>query len=306
MQVAVIGLGDIAKKGYLPVLTACEEVELLFMSRSPETVRSLQDQYRVAHGTTNLEDVLRARPKAAFVLSPAETHFEIAHALLKGGIDVFLEKPATQHSEQTQQLAQLAEQHSRILMVGFNRRYAPLHRQARDLWGSHTTSIALFQKYRSDASHPSLLHQFTEDTIHQIDMLRYFCGEGEVVSTVQQMQDGQLVGAISTVALERGGFAQVVTSLRAGRWQEVYALHGDQISLQIEAFSELRLREKSSEQIWKETYDSSWKTTLEGRGFAGQINHFFDCVRRCTQPMTDGWDSVKTQRLMESMVARAL
>lgn len=305
MQVAVIGLGEIAKKGYLPVLTAFEGAELLFMSRSPETVRCLQEQYRVAHGTTNLDDVLRARPKAAFVLSPSETHFEIAQALLKGGIDVFLEKPATLHSEQTQQLAELAEQHSRILMVGFNRRYAPLHQQARELWGSHTTSIAQFQKHRSNASHPSLQHQFTDDTIHQIDMLRYFCGEGEVISTAHQVQEGRLYGAISTVALERGGFAQVVTSLRAGRWQEVYTIHGDQISLEIEAFSELRVREKSSERVWKETYDSSWKTTLEGRGFAGQIKHFFDCVRDRSQPMTDGWDSVKTQRLMESMVARA-
>ena len=305
MQVAVIGLGEIAKKGYLPVLTAWEGTDLLFMSRSSETVRCLQEQYRVSHGTNNLDDVLRAKPKASFVLSPSETHFEIAQALLEGGIDVFLEKPATLHSEQTRQLAELADRKDRVLMVGFNRRYAPLHQQAREVWGDHTTSIAQFQKYRSNASHPSLAHQFTDDTIHQIDMLRYFCGEGEVVSTAHQVHEGRLYGAISTVALERGGFAQVVTSLRAGRWQEVYAIHGDQLSMQIEAFSELQILEKGNTRVWKETYASSWKTTLEGRGFAGQIAHFFDCVRDRTQPKTDGWDSVKTQRLMEAMVAKA-
>lgn len=306
MLAAVIGLGGIAKKGYLPVLAGREGLDLILMSRTPETVRALQDQYRVARGASTLDEVLRARPQAAFVLTPADTHFEIARALLEGGIDVFLEKPATLHFEETRQLAELADQQGRVLMVGFNRRYAPLHQQARELWGKHTPSIAQFQKVRSSASSLSLRHQFTEDTIHQIDLLRYFCGEAEVISTQYQLRDGRVQGAISTAALEGGGLAQVVTSLRAGQWQESYAIHGDQISMHIEAFSELRVREDGSDRVWRETYASSWKTTLEGRGFAGQIQHFFDCVSERKQPMTDGWDSVKTQRLMEAMLAKAV
>lgn len=305
MRVAVIGLGEIAKKGYLPLLASWEGSELLLMSRSSETVRSLQTKYRVADGTTNLDDVLRAKPQAAFVLSPSETHFEIAYPLLESGIDVFLEKPATLHSETTRQLAEHAERHDRVLMVGFNRRYAPIHQQARKMWQGHDISMALFQKYRANASHPSLEHQFTDDTIHQIDMLRYFCGEGKVISTAQQVHQGRLYGAVSTVALESGGIAQVITSLRAGKWQEVYAIYGDQQSMNIEAFSDLHVRTKESEQVWKETYASTWRTTLQGRGFEQQITHFFDCVRERKQPMTDGWDSVKTQRLLEAMIAKA-
>jgi predicted dehydrogenase len=76
--------------------------------------------------------------------------------------------------------------------------------------------------------------------------------------------------------------------------------------MHIEAFSELQVRTKESEQVWKETYASTWKTTLEGRGFAGQIKHFFDCVQARKKPMTDGWDSVKTQRMLEAMIAKAV
>ena len=226
-------------------------------------------------------------------------------ALLEAGIDVFVEKPATLHSAETRQLAELADRGGRVLMVGFNRRFAPLHRQARDLLGDRPVSFALFRKDRALASHPSLEDQFIDDTIHQIDALRYFCGEGEVVSTACQLRDGRLLSAISTVAIERGGIASVVTSLNAGAWSETYHLTGGNMTLQVDAFLRLRQLTPEGERSWEETYASSWKTTLEGRGFTGQIDHFLDCVRTRGQPETSGWDSVRTQLLLEAMVAKS-
>jgi virulence factor len=190
-------------------------------------------------------------------------------------------------------------------MVGFNRRYAPLHRQAKAIWGSRPVEIALFEKHRPSASYPSFTHQFYDDTIHQIDLLRYYCGEGPAIMTVHQMDQGWLIGAISTVALQSGGFAQVVTSLRAGRWTERYSLYGGKVTMEIEAFMRLRLRTPDEEQVWEETYPSAWKTTLAARGFEAQIDHFFECVEARREPETSGWDSVKTQRLVEDMIAKS-
>jgi len=142
-----------------------------------------------------------------------------------------------------------------------------------------------------------------DDTIHQIDMLRYFCGEGEVVSTVAHHASDRLLGAASTVALEHGGYGMVITSLQAGRWQENYTLHGGGRSMIIEAFSRLRLIDGLQDTVQEETYASSWLTTLEGRGFNGQINHFLDCVKARSLPLTSGWDAVKTQQMVEQMIA---
>ena len=133
--------------------------------------------------------------------------------------------------------------------------------------------------------------------------MRFFCGEGEVVSTVEFTNPERLLGAASTVALEKGGYAMVITSLQAGRWQETYSLHGGGLSMHIEAFLRLKLSSPKEETLQEETYASSWRTSLEGRGFNGQINHFLECVKTRNQPLTSAWDSVKTQQLVEQMVA---
>jgi virulence factor len=109
---------------------------------------------------------------------------------------------------------------------------------------------------------------------------------------------------ISLLALEKGGFGVISASLKAGQWLERYSLHGDSTSLVLNAFSKLSLVDQESERSWQETYDSSWKTTLEGRGFSGQVEHFFQCLKTRQQPHTSAWDSVKTQRLVEAMVAK--
>jgi virulence factor len=303
MLIGVIGLGNIASKAYLPVLGCKEGVDLALCSRSEENVHRVQSQYRIQKATTHLEDLVKMGICAAFVLSPNDTHALIGRALLEKGVDVFFEKPATLNSRETQELAELADRGGRVMMVGFNRRYAPLHVKALQSWQSRPIGMALFQKHRSNASHPHLAHQFMDDTIHQIDMLRYFCGEGEVVNTVAYNASDQLLGAASTVALVQGGYGMVITSLQAGRWQENYTLHGSGCSMLIEAFSRLHLIDGLLETIQEETYASSWETTLEGRGFTGQINHFLDCVKGRSLPMTSGWDSVKTQQMVERMIS---
>jgi virulence factor len=304
MRVAIIGLGDIARKAYLPLLTAWEGIEVLLCSRTPATVGRLQAQYHLPRGTTDLDELLSWKPQAAFVLTPSPTHRTIAGRILEAGVDVFVEKPATMRSAETRELAELANARERVLMVSFNRRYAPLHRQAQELWGDRAVGLCVLQKHRASAAHPDLFSNYIDDTIHIIDLLRFFCGDGEVMGTVQQLRQGRLVGAISTVALQ-GGYGMVVTSLQAGRWTERYALHGDGASMYLDAFSTLRLVTEEGERVWEEDYAGTWTLTLEARGFAGQIAHFFECVRSREQPLTSGWEALKTQLLLEAMVARA-
>jgi virulence factor len=306
MRIAIIGLGGIAAKAYLPLLTVWEGIEVLLCSRTPATVEQLQAQYRLPQGTTDLDELLSWEPQAAFVLTPSPTHRVIAGQILEAGVDVFVEKPATMRSAETQELAELAEARERVLMVSFNRRYAPLHRQARELWGDRAVGLCVLEKHRPSAAHPDLFSNYIDDTIHVIDLLRFFCGDGEVVGTVQHRRQGRLVGAVSTVALLGGGYGMVVTSLQAGRWTERYALHGDGTTMYLDAFSRLRLITEEGEQVWEEDYASTWKTTLEARGFANQVAHFFECVRSRRQPLTSGWEALKTQLLLEEMVSKAL
>ena len=302
MSVGIIGLGGIAQKAYLPILPGWEGIELILNSRDPQTLAKFQAQYRLPRATTRLDELIEWHPQAAFVLTPSATHHAIVEQLLSAGIDVFVEKPLTLKLDEARQLAELADQQGRILMVGYNRRYAPLHRQARLLWGDRPIQMAVLQKNRTSAYHPNLRNNYIDDTIHIIDMLRFFCGDGQAAHTLSQVENGKLVGAASTVAYAHGGFGLVLTSLQAGRWYEHYALHGESTSLQIDAFSRLELTTDNEHKVWEETYASAWKTTLKARGFVDEIAHFFECVQSRAKPQTDGWEAYRTQQLLEEMI----
>jgi virulence factor len=304
MRVAIIGLGSIANRVYLPLLTTWEGLELMVCSRRLATVQRVQGQYRLPYGSTDLDEVLQWQPAAAVVLTPNDSHMAIAARLLQGGVDVLVEKPPTLSSGEARDLAALADAQQRVLMVSYNRRYAPLHVQARTVWGERQVGLCLLEKHRATAAHTNLFNNYVDDTIHMIDLLRFFCGEATAVRTARQVREGRMVGAVSLATLAGGGLGVVMTSLQAGRWTERYSLYGDQASMHVDAFSRVRLVTAQGEQAWRND-PKGWAPVAESRGFAAQVAHFFDCVRTRQQPQTSGWEAYKTQVLLEEMVARA-
>ena len=86
MQIAILGLGDIARKAYLPLLGSRAELDILLFNRSSGSLHAIQQQYRIREAVQSLEEVIRRRPQTAFVLTPKETHFEIVRQLLEAGI----------------------------------------------------------------------------------------------------------------------------------------------------------------------------------------------------------------------------
>jgi virulence factor len=304
-RIGLIGLGGIAEKAYLPVLTALDMVEIVaVMSRRTETVNRICRQYRLSNGVTELAEFLRAGAEAAMVLTPSATHFRVVQFLLGAGLDVLVEKPATLSSRETAALGELAEKRKRILMVGFNRRYSPLYRQAKDLFASHHVALWLAEKHRASAAHASLLANYIDDTIHLIDLARWFGGEGHAVTTCSRLREGKLVDAVSTVAFDAGGIGIVATSLEAGGWQERVTLHGEQLTVEVEAFRELRVVRGDRQEIMGREVAGQWTTSLEVRGFVPLIRHFVDCVANRQTPETNALEAYKTQVLLEEMVAR--
>lgn len=299
MKISILGLGGICQKYYLPVLASKPELELQLFARTEETLQKSKATWKIGKLANCLEDVLAWKPDAAFVLTPSATHYEMVHALLDIGVDVFVEKPATLFTGQTQSLAELADKNRRILMVGFNRRYAPLHQRAREYWGSRKVEQAVFTKLRVRPFHDDMRSHLYDDTIHLVDALRYFCGEGRVVHT-EIRQDQDFLGGTCLIALDGGGIAQVITTMRAGQWREQYMLAGDGLTLEVDAFQQLKISQGDEQRTWREDYDSG-KDTTTGRGFRGEILHFLECVETREQPKTTAWDSIKTQELIEAM-----
>jgi virulence factor len=263
-------------------------------------------QYRLPRGVTEIAELLRENLDAVVVLTPSSTHFDIVKPLLEAGLDVLVEKPATTTAAATVELAELAERRGRILMVAFNRRFAPLYGKARELYAQRRVSLCVAEKHRAAAVNPSLAAHFLEEDIHMIDLLRWFGGEGHAVSTLSRLRDGKLVDALSSVAFDSGGIGIVAASLEAGGWMERVTLHGDGLSVQVDAFRELRVLRGDVDEVAGRADAGAWTSSLHIRGFAQLIEHFVACVQTRQTPLTSAWEARKTQRLLEEMVAKEL
>lgn len=305
LKLAVIGLGGIAEKAYLPLLSTWPGLTLFACSRSSETVEAHLARYPFERGTTDLEELIRWGPEAALVLTPNPTHYEIAQRLLESGVDTYVEKPLTLSSEASAELGGIAEERGSILMVGFNRRYAPVHQWVRERWGERPVRFCLLEKHRPDSVHPDLETSYTDDTIHQIDLLRYFCGEAEPLSTRYRMRNGALESAYSSLRLTAGGLALIATSRSSGRWRERYEIHGEGASVYIEAFTDVRWMDEDGERLFGQEELGSWASSLMIRGFEGELAHFFQCVESRQRPSTSSEESVRTQRLLEGLLQAA-
>lgn len=308
IRLGIVGLGGIAQKAYLPLVTALDSVEIAVVaSRHTRRAKEICERYRLPRGVTDLDAFVRSRPRAAIVLTPSPTHAAIVRYLLERDIDVLVEKPATLSSRDTKELGDLAHKRHRVLMVAFNRRYAPLYQKAKELFAGHRVALCLAEKHRDRATHSTLFSNYIDDTIHMIDLLRWFGGDGRAVTTTVRRRGGHLVDAVSVVAFHAGGTGVVATSMEAGGWEERVSLYGDGLSVQVQAFRQAWVTRKGQDrpQVLGREVAGDWTTSLEVRGFPQLIQHFLDCVRTRAAPLTNAEQAYESQLLLEEMVAKS-
>lgn len=129
MKIGIIGLGDIAKKAYLPIITQLENVQPVFCTRNPEVLKQLAQKYRVDQYCEDYQELLTLGVDAVMIHAATQVHFDIASFFLKNGVPTFVDKPLADSAEEVEQLYTIAAKHNQPLYVGFNRRHIPLYNQ---------------------------------------------------------------------------------------------------------------------------------------------------------------------------------
>jgi len=299
IRLGVVGLGSIARKAHLPVLAAHPQVEIIGLaSRSGAQVEPLAAQYRLDLTARTFDEVIAARPDAAYLLSATAAHVEQAVALLHGGIHLFMEKPLANTIDEATRILDAAERSGRLLMVGFNRRFAPAYRKAKALFAESGRPIELvvIQKHRNgDHSGWGLRQLVMDDAIHIIDLARFFGG-----GNLRRMASSARVGRVAAQLQGDDALVQLSQTYGAGGDMERLELHGGGLSVTVEQLERMTVREGGVERVV--SLFGSWTSTLEKRGIAGELEHFLGCVRDGAQPETNGVEALATQGLAEEIL----
>ncbi|MBM4432196.1 MAG: Gfo/Idh/MocA family oxidoreductase, partial [Chloroflexi bacterium] len=93
---------------------------------SPTRLAAVVEKYPDVRTTTSLEEMLSDPAiDAVAVVTPAESHRQVAEACLRAGKHVYVEKPLAASSRDAESLIRTAEETHRILMVGHLFLYNP-------------------------------------------------------------------------------------------------------------------------------------------------------------------------------------
>ncbi|KUL62757.1 bi-domain-containing oxidoreductase [Streptomyces sp. NRRL S-1521] len=141
VRVAFVGAGNYATSMLLPHLAERDGVELsTVVTTTALSAANAKRKFGFEAATTDLDAVLGDKSvDAVFVVTRHSSHAELTRKALLAGKAVFVEKPlALTEDELTDVLAAVEESGNDRLQVGFNRRFAPLLREARTRFGART------------------------------------------------------------------------------------------------------------------------------------------------------------------------
>jgi virulence factor len=298
LRIGVIGLGGIAQKAYLPVLSHAENWTLVGgFSPNQQKAQAICDSYRMA--CFSRMDELAGQCDAVFVHSSTASHFDVVGQLLAQGVHVYVDKPLAAELEQAEQLVEQARKAGKTLMVGFNRRFAPLYRQLKD--NMQSAASLRMDKHRTDSVGPNDL-RFTllDDYLHVVDTALWLAGgNASLESGLIQINEANqmLYGEHHFLC----GETLVTTSMhrRAGTFRE-----------SVQAVTEGAVYQLDNMQIWREEQQDiltqlpvpGWQSTLTQRGFVGAIEHFVACVSNQTAPETSGEQAIYAQAMIEKIL----
>ncbi len=197
--VAMIGAGNYGSRVLIPALRhAGARLDTLVTSAGVSGVHHGR-KAGFAYASTDVETDAFANPRAnaIVVATRHDTHARYAAQALRAGKHVFVEKPLALTVEE---LAQIEQAHAaapgRLLMVGFNRRFAPLVTRMKALLDAVAAPKAMVYAVNAGAIPPEHWTQNRDigggriigEACHFIDLLRFLAGAPIESHTVVPMR----------------------------------------------------------------------------------------------------------------------
>ncbi|MCF8566689.1 Gfo/Idh/MocA family oxidoreductase [Alicyclobacillus tolerans] len=293
MKVGMIGLGDIAQKAYLPVLTARSDIDLRIATRNSRVLQELGDKYRLKARFSDLDSLLQSGIEACFVHTATQSHYDIVKKLLNRGVHVYVDKPIDNHYERSAQLMKLAEDNRRLLTVGFNRRYVPAYQSMK----GRKLDLIVMQKHRKDSPGEPRSVVF-DDFIHIVDTLRFLLpGPITSLQVHSKLENGLLLQV--GVHLSGPGHAAIgLMHRRSGRNEEVLECMGDG-----ESFKMVNLNDITHYAgMESRTHPNEWTPVPAQRGFEQICDDFLSRVRAGEQTSSSAGPDLLTHEWCEAIV----
>jgi predicted dehydrogenase/threonine dehydrogenase-like Zn-dependent dehydrogenase len=281
VRLGFIGAGNYATSMLLPHLKDNSAVELASVATT-KALSGLNAQRKFGFGTitTSVEWVLDDETlDAVFIVTRHHSHASLVCRALERGLTVFVEKPLALTEEQlTQVLNTVSKTGNERIMVGFNRRFAPLFTELRERFGPRRGPLSaryLVNAGRLDAGSWYLNEElegsrFAGEGGHFIDTLSALVEHHPI--EVHAMGAGESVHATVRFADESVATISYVTEGSSRFPKETLDVVGDGRNGRLDNFQRVS--------VWSAKGKNGRRVlTGQDKGQRSQLDRFVDAVR---------------------------
>lgn len=323
LRLAVIGTGFTGQR-HIELVTSNSECSLRAICDSQPATAAITinqrtqifDDYATMLETIELDGVI--------IATPTHLHTDVAIACIERGLPTFIENPIASTVADGRRLLDAAEEHNVPVLIGHHQRYNPLVEQAKEIIQSEKLGKLVGVSARFILQKPDDYYSISwaqspdggpilTNLIHDIDNLRYICGEVERVFGMTTNQTQSLTveeSAALTLQFSNGVLGTIFISNMAStvephQWassespeyiktgQDCYYFYGAVGAL---AFPSMRIWYYANPQ------DAGWyipldqgqtKPQFEDPRIA-QLQHFCQVIRGEATPNVTSLDGLKT------------
>ena len=324
VKLAVVGAGLIGSK-HARLVRGQAGCSLVGICDADSTRRRVAERLAVPFYRDPSELLGEQQPEGAIVATPNGTHLAVAEVCAGKGVDLLIEKPIADTLPAARRIVEVAAAAGCRVLVGHHRRHNPLIREARSqvqggelgrliaasmMWAL-LKPAEYFQvdwRRRRQQGGPILIN-----LIHELDLLRYICGEiRQVYAQSASMARGlEVEDTLSiTLSFANGALGSIIASdATPSPWsyeissgenpdyfhasQNCYHFMGSEGAL---AFPQLELWRYGdpSRAGWQHPLLQSLRKVAQADPLVLQLQHFCRVVRGRESPLVDGADGARS------------
>ncbi len=195
----MIGAGSFGQNFLLPALKNTPAKLSGIVTARPNNARNIADKNQFAFASGNAQDIFSNKDiNTVFIATRHETHAGYVMQALQSGKNVFVEKPLCLTEEELVQIRHEFTKHNCRVMVGFNRRFAPMIQTIKKTFSS-SNPIAI--NYRINAGVIPADHwvhdlkvgggRIVGEACHFIDLCMFLAGSKLTTISAVALNDAQ-------------------------------------------------------------------------------------------------------------------
>jgi polar amino acid transport system substrate-binding protein len=211
-----IGAGSFASNVLLPAIKG--KASLLGIATSkPNNARNIADKYGFSYCTDKPTELFADKNiNTIFIATRHDSHAHYVMEALKNKKNVFVEKPLCLREDELEEIKNIYSNSSSLLMVGFNRRFAPLVQKAKTLLKDVKTPVAI--NYRINAGILPSTHwsqnkeigggRIVGEVCHFVDLVAYLASS-KIKSVSASSLGGQNDTLVVNLQMENNSVASI-------------------------------------------------------------------------------------------------